>query len=79
MDKTKETVELKKWGNSNAILIPNSLIKKYNLKAGDSLDIIEEESTLIIKTEKRPDTTPIDIAERIINKNLDVFLRLKDK
>ncbi|UUX35146.1 AbrB/MazE/SpoVT family DNA-binding domain-containing protein [Fundicoccus culcitae] len=79
MDKTKETVELRKWGNSNAILIPNSLIKKYNLKAGDSLDIIEEESTLMIKTEKRPDTTHIDIAERIINKNLDVFLRLKDK
>ena len=53
--------KIQKWGNSNGIRIPNSIIKSQNLKPDDILEIIEDEDKIILKKK----TNPFILSERI--------------
>ena len=39
---------LQKWGNSDGIRIPSSILKALNLKTNDKVDLIQEKDKLII-------------------------------
>ena len=41
-------VRLQKWGNSNGIRIPNTLLKALNLKTNDKVNIIQEDDKIVI-------------------------------
>ena len=45
-------IKLQKWGNSQGIRIPQSLLKSLNLKVNDFLDIFQEEDRIIISKSK---------------------------
>jgi antitoxin MazE len=43
-----------KWGNSLAVRLPNALVEKMGLRAGDELDIVDVvERTLIVQKQDR--------------------------
>jgi antitoxin MazE len=43
-----------KWGNSLAVRLPNALVEKVGLRAGDELDIVDVfERTLIVQKQDR--------------------------
>ena len=43
-----------KWGDSLAVHLPNALVEKMGLRAGDELDIVDVvERTLIVQKEDR--------------------------
>lgn len=39
---------LQRWGNSDGIRIPKSLLKALNLKTNDIVDLIQEDNKIII-------------------------------
>lgn len=43
------TIKLRKVGNSIGIILPKSIIKDFNLKEGDSLEVIEEKDGFKLK------------------------------
>ena len=43
---------LQKWGNSNGIRIPNTILKALNLKTNDKVDLIQEDDKIIISKSK---------------------------
>ena len=45
-------VKLKKWGNSDGIRIPNTIIKSLGLKTNDKLDLEVEDNKIIISKAK---------------------------
>ena len=53
---------LQKWGNSDGIRIPNSILKSLNLKTNDRVDLIQEDDRIIISKSKRRHLT---LEERI--------------
>ena len=57
--------KLQKWGNSNGIRIPNSILKSLNLKTDDILDITQENDKIIIKKKNNP----FILSERIARYN----------
>ena len=55
---------LQKWGNSDGIRIPSSLLKSLNLKTNDIVELRQEDDKIIISIPKR---TKISLAERFAN------------
>ena len=45
-------VTLNKWGNSIGIRIPKQVLKKFNLKQGDTLSIYLENGSIILNPTK---------------------------
>ena len=41
-------VRLQKWGNSDGIRIPSTILKMLNLKTNDILELIEKDGKIII-------------------------------
>lgn len=39
---------IQKWGNSDGIRIPSSILKSLNLKTNDKVDLIQENDKIII-------------------------------
>lgn len=54
-------VRLQRWGNSMGIRIPSSILKALNLKANDTLEIVEEDNKIIITVRKNK---KISLSER---------------
>lgn len=48
---------LQKWGNSDGIRIPSSILKSLNLKTNDKVDLIQEKDKIIISKPKRKHKT----------------------
>ena len=48
---------LQKWGNSDGIRIPSSILKSLNLKTNDKVDLIQEKDKIIISKSKRKHKT----------------------
>lgn len=59
-----ETV-IKKWGNSNGIRIPNSILKSLNLKTNDKVELQDQDDKIIISKKKNK----ISLAEKFDNYN----------
>ena len=55
---------LQKWGNSDGIRIPSSILKSLNLKTNDVVELIQEDDKIIISIPKR---AKISLEERIKN------------
>jgi len=55
-------IRLQKWGNSLGIRIPSNILKSLDLKSGDSVNIKEEDDSIIIKKIKN---NKISLEERI--------------
>ena len=45
-------VRVQKWGNSDGIRIPSSILKSLNLKTNDKVDLIQEKDKIIISKKK---------------------------
>ena len=43
---------LQKWGNSDGIRIPSSILKSLNLKTNDKIDLVLEKDVIIISKMK---------------------------
>jgi len=43
------TISFKKWGNSIGLIIPKTLVEKYNIKLDKEYDIIEQEDGFTFK------------------------------
>ena len=41
-------IKLQKWGNSVGIRIPSSVLKSFNLKENDIIDLKEEDDRIVI-------------------------------
>ena len=41
-------VRLRKWGNSDGIRIPSTILKLLDLKTNDLLELVEDEGRIII-------------------------------
>lgn len=48
---------IQKWGNSDGIRIPSSILKSLNLKTNDKVDLIQEKDKIIISKPKRKHKT----------------------
>ena len=48
---------LQKWGNSDGIRIPSSILKSLNLKTNDKVDLIQKKDKIIISKLKRKHKT----------------------
>lgn len=57
-------IRIQKWGNSNGIRIPSSILKSLDLKTNDKL-ILEQENNKIIIT--IPERKKISLEERFAN------------
>lgn len=55
---------LQKWGNSDGIRIPSSILKSLNLKTNDILNIEQKEDKIIISIPKKK---KISLEERFKN------------
>ena len=53
---------LQKWGNSDGIRIPSSILKSLNLKTNDVVELIQKEDSIIISKPKQKHLT---LEERI--------------
>ncbi len=57
-------VRLQKWGNSDGIRIPSSILKELNLKTNDKVVLNYEEGKIIIT---KPTKEKISLEERFLN------------
>ncbi len=48
---------LQKWGNSDGIRIPSSLLKSLNLKTNDKVELVQEKDKIIISKQKKKHKT----------------------
>lgn len=55
---------LQKWGNSDGIRIPSSILKSLNLKTNDKVELIQENDKIIIT---KPIKEKISLEERFTN------------
>jgi antitoxin MazE len=47
-------MQVSKWGDSLAVRLPNALVERMGLRAGDELDIVDVvERTLVVQKEDR--------------------------
>ena len=46
-------IRIQKWGNSDGIRIPSSILKSLNIKTNDILNIEQEDDELIISIPKK--------------------------
>ena len=52
MDGDNMEARVQKWGNSNGIRIPSSILKSLNIKTNDILNIEQQEDKIIISITK---------------------------
>lgn len=57
---------LQKWGNSDGIRIPSSILKSLNIKTNDILNIEQKDDKIIISIPKKK---KISLSERFKNYN----------
>ncbi len=57
-------VRLQKWGNSDGIRIPSSILKSLNLKTNDKIELNYDDNKIIIS---KPKKEKISLAERFAN------------
>ncbi len=48
---------LQKWGNSDGIRIPSSILKSLNLKTNDKVELVQEKDKIIISKSKKKHLT----------------------
>lgn len=48
---------IQKWGNSDGIRIPSSILKSLNLKTNDKVDLIQEKDKIIISQPQKKHKT----------------------
>ena len=53
--------EIKKWGNSHGIRLPIQLLRELHLNAGDPVEIITENETVIIKPVRKNPRGRLDL------------------
>ena len=59
-------IRVSKWGNSLAIRIPTSIIKKFNLKDGDSVEVtLTSDGALVIRPQKLDRKTLAKMAKEL--------------
>ena len=58
---------VQKWGNSLGIRIPSMYVKEFNLKNGNSVEIIEEDGKIVIVPPKK---TLQEMLSRVTQDNL---------
>lgn len=63
-------VKIQKWGNSNGIRIPSSLLKSLNLKTNDTLNIEQEDDRIVISL---PQKNHLTLEERF-----EIYEKLPD-
>lgn len=61
-------IRIQKWGNSDGIRIPKSILKSLNVKTNDVLNIEQQDEKIIITIPKKK---KISLAERFKNYNGD--------
>lgn len=61
---------LQKWGNSDGIRIPSSILKSLNLKTNDKVELIQEEDKIIIVKPKKKHLT--------LEERFEMFMSLPD-
>ncbi len=57
-------VRIQKWGNSDGIRIPSSILKSLNIKTNDILDIEQKDNKIVISIPKKK---KISLEERFKN------------
>lgn len=62
--------KLQKWGNSDGIRIPSSLLKLLNLKTNDKVDIKYENEQIIITKPKKEKITLEELFKNYNGENL---------
>ena len=58
---------IQKWGNSQAVRIPKSILDLLVLKENDSVDISTKDDAIIIKKASRRRRAKVSLEERFIN------------
>lgn len=61
---------IQKWGNSDGIRIPSSILKTLNMKTNDKVDLIQEKDRIIISKPKKRHLT--------LEERLEMFNSLPD-
>ncbi|MGV8939334.1 MAG: AbrB/MazE/SpoVT family DNA-binding domain-containing protein [Allorhizobium sp.] len=61
-------VTIRKIGNSEGIIIPKEVLDRLGLKAGDTLDIREEQGGFLIKAQDEEFARQIQSAEKFMDK-----------
>ncbi|WP_265524540.1 AbrB/MazE/SpoVT family DNA-binding domain-containing protein [Providencia rustigianii] len=60
-------IAIKKWGNSQGIVIPSTILKQLGIEIGQQLDLAVENGTLILSPKKKR----VIFSEADLLKNLD--------
>lgn len=63
-------IRLQKWGNSDGIRIPSSILKSLNIKTNDKLNIEKVDDKIIITTIKKQKISLKDRFDEYNGKNL---------
>ncbi|MDR0316428.1 MAG: AbrB/MazE/SpoVT family DNA-binding domain-containing protein [Treponema sp.] len=65
--------QVKKWGNSLGIRIPNHIVRKLSLKDGSSVDINDNKNEIIIKPAQKSELSEMlsKINEHNIHKEIE--------
>ena len=48
-------MQVAKWGNSLAVRLPAELVRQLDLKEGDQIDLVKDDSTLRVQRQPRVD------------------------
>lgn len=56
-----------KWGNSQAVRLPKTLLKTANISESDTVDLLPLKNSIIIKKAEKPQRRHIPLSERIKN------------
>lgn len=63
-------IRIQRWGNSDGIRIPSSILKSLNIKTNDILNIEQQEDKIIITIPKRKKISLKEKFENYSGKNL---------
>ena len=63
-------VRLQKWGNSDGIRIPSSILKSLNIKTNDILNIEQQDDKIVISIPKKRKVSLADKFKQYKGKNL---------
>ena len=63
-------IKIQKWGNSDGIRIPSSILKSLNIKTNDILNIRQEDDRIIISVPKKKKISLAEKFEKYNGENL---------
>ena len=63
-------IRIQKWGNSDGIRIPSSILKSLNIKTNDILNIEQEDDKIVISIPKKKKISLADKFKKYKGKNL---------